>query len=89
MTQKFNAQYSSYSLYSSTCIISILHADMLTVVPEPLGMEGVGGGPYMPPFWEMAGHKGTQKGEGGAPCGERKGSKVANSISGLSLTYHI
>jgi len=42
---------------------------MLAVVPEPLGMEGVG----VPPFWEMTGHKGTQKG-GGAQCGERKGS---------------
>ena len=60
MTQK-NAQCSSYNLYSSTRIISILHADMLTVVSEPSDM-GRRRGTYVPPFWEMAGHGEHRKG---------------------------
>jgi len=34
---------------------------MLTVVPEPLGM-GRMRGTYVPPFWEMAGHRAHRKG---------------------------
>jgi len=41
-------------------IISINHADMLTVVSEPLGMRRRRG-TYVP-VWEIAGHGDTERG---------------------------